>query len=305
VLLIVARLIPVGLIWVILAPLFYSAMSASAKLAGNHLSVWQIGVGRFALGLLLVPIIVKTLGLSLWGQQRFLLTLRGLCGSVAFLLLVESFQRIPLSLAMVLFYLYPALTALLSPAVTGEPTPKIAWPFIGGAFIGTCLILWPHEASQALNLGHLFAVMASLLCALTLLLVRRLGRENNIYTLFFYLCLTGTLAGLGPLLMQGAPLLPAYPSAWLGLAAVAVLSIGAQLSINQALIRIPAPKVSVMMTAEVPLVAAFGVLYLGEPSEWRLIVGAVLIFGSGVGLNILPSRSTYNESLKEPGNGVS
>ena len=89
-----SRLIPVALVWVILAPLFYSAMSVSAKLAGNHLSVWQIGVGRFALGLLVVPIVVKILGLSLWGQQRFLLTIRGLCGSVAFLLLVESFQRI-------------------------------------------------------------------------------------------------------------------------------------------------------------------------------------------------------------------
>ncbi len=294
-----ARLIPVGLIWVILAPLFYSAMSASAKLAGTHLSVWQIGVGRFALGLLVVPIVVRALGLSLWGQQRFLLTLRGLCGSVAFLLLVASFQRIPLSLAMVLFYLYPAFTALLSPAVTGEPNPKIAWPFIGGAFIGTCLILWPHEASGALNLGHLFAVIASVLCALTLLLVRRLGRENNIYTLFFYLCLSGTLAGLGPLLMQDAPLLPKSPTAWAGLAAVAVFSIGAQLSINQALIRIPAPKVSVMMTAEVPLVAAFGVLYLGEPSDWRLIAGAVLIFGSGVGLNLLPSKSRLNEPVKK------
>ena len=284
--------IPAALLWVILAPLFYAAMSASAKLAGAHLSVWQIGVGRFGLGLLVVPVIVKALGLSLWGQQRFLLTMRGLCGSVAFLLLVAAFQRIPLSLAMVLFYLYPAFTALLSPGVTGEPTPKIAWPFIGGAFVGTCLILWPHEASGALNLGHLFAVIASLLCALTLLLVRRLGRENNIYTLFFYLCLTGTLAGLGPLLMQGSPFLPENATAWVGLAAVALLSIGAQLSINQALIRIPAPKVSVMMTAEVPLVAAFGVLYLGEPFGWRLIVGAVLIFSSGVGLNLLPSRST-------------
>ena len=299
-----ARLIPVGLIWVVLAPLFYSAMSASAKLAGSHLSVWQIGVGRFALGLLVVPIVVKTLGLSLWGRQRFLLTLRGLCGSVAFLLLVAAFQRIPLSLAMVLFYLYPAFTALLSPALTGEPTPKIAWPFITAAFIGTCLILWPHETSRALNLGHLFAVIASLLCALTLLLVRRLGRENNIYTLFFYLCLTGTVAGLGPLLLQGTPYLPESASAWAGLAAVAVFSIGAQLSINQALIRIPAPQVSVMMTAEVPLVAAFGVLYLGEPSDWRLIIGAVLIFGSGVGLNILPSKATPAAPINEPENAI-
>jgi drug/metabolite transporter (DMT)-like permease len=46
-----------------------------------------------------------------------------------------------------------------------------------------------------------------------------------------------------------------------------------------------------MMTAEVPLIAAFGVLYLGEPLSWRLIVGASFIFGSGVCLNLLPAKS--------------
>ncbi|MBC8247550.1 MAG: DMT family transporter, partial [Deltaproteobacteria bacterium] len=146
--------------------------------------------------------------------------------------------------------------------------------------------------------GHLFAAISSVLCAFTLLLVRRLGRENNIYTLFFYLCLTGTLAGLGPLLMQALPILPASASAWFWAAAVAVFSIGAQLSINLALIRIPAPKVSVMMTAEVPLVACFGVLYLGEPLGWRLIIGSVLIFGCGVGLNLVRPNQTRIEPLK-------
>jgi drug/metabolite transporter (DMT)-like permease len=280
------------MIWVILAPLFYAALSVSAKLAGDHLSVWQVGLGRFIFGLLVVPFIAKALGLNLWGQQRFLLTVRGLCGSVAFLLLVAAFQRIPLSLAMVLFYLYPAFTAILSPWVTGEPAAKIAWLFIFGAFIGTSLILWPHEASASLNLGHLFAVIASVLCALTLLLVRRLGRENNIYTLFFYLCLTGALASLGPLLLQQLPILPGSTTAWAGVAAVALFSIAAQLTINQALVRIPATIVSVIMTAEVPLVACFGVLYLNEPIGWRLVVGASLIFCCGAGLSLLPSPST-------------
>jgi len=285
------RSISGGVIWMLLAPLLYAGMSISAKLAGTYLSVWQIGVGRFVFGLLLVPIIVRALRLDLWGRQRFLLTLRGLCGSVAFLLLVASFQRIPLSLAMVLFYLYPAFTTLLSPWITGEPPAKLSWFLIGGAFIGTSLILWPHEASPALNPGHLFAVIASVLCALTLLLVRRLGKDNNIYTLFFYLCITGTFAGLGPLLMQTAPILPQSSAGWISVAAVAVFSIAAQLTINQALIRIPAATVSIMMTAEVPLIAAFGVLYLGEPLSWRLIVGASLIFGSGVCLNLLPAKS--------------
>ncbi|NNL75177.1 MAG: EamA family transporter, partial [Desulfobacterales bacterium] len=109
------RSISGGLIWVVAAPVLYAALSVSAKLAGAYLSVWQIGVGRFGFGLLVAPIIVKALGLSLWGRQPFLLSVRGICGAVAFLLLVASFQRIPLSLAMVLFYLYPAFTAILSP----------------------------------------------------------------------------------------------------------------------------------------------------------------------------------------------
>lgn len=281
-----------GLIWVSLAPIFYSAMSVSAKLAGAHLNVWQIGAGRFLLGLLVVPAIVRVLGLNLWGQKRLLLSVRGLCGAIAFLLLVASFQRIPLSLAMVLFYLYPAFTSLFSPWLTGEKTPKAAWPFVCGAFIGTTLILWPDESAGALNLGHLFAIIASILCAFTLLLVRRLGRENNIYTLFFYLCLTGTMASLVPLLIQGGPLLPGTAVAWMGVGAVAVFSIGAQLTINQALVCIPAPKVSVMMTSEVPLVACFGVVCLGEPLGWRLVVGALIIFGCGIGLNLLPTEPT-------------
>jgi drug/metabolite transporter (DMT)-like permease len=267
-------------------------MSAAAKLVGAYASVWQIGMGRFALGLVLMPVIVRVLGLSLWGRQRLLLTLRGLCGAAAFLFLVAAFQRIALSLAMVLFYLYPAFTALLSPWVTGEPTPKGAWPFVCGAFIGTTLILWPGESAASLGMGHLFALIASVLCAVTLLLVRRLGRENNIYTLFFYLCLIGTVTSGGPLFLQESPVMPGQEVAWIGIAAVALFSVGAQLSINQALVHIPAPKVSVMMTAEVPLLACFGVVYLGEPLGWQLVVGAVLVFGCGVGLNLLPMRSS-------------
>lgn len=290
------RTISGGALWVLLAPFFYAGMSSSAKLAAAYLSVWQIGVGRFILGLLVVPIIVRALRLDLWGRQRFLLMLRGLCGSVSFLMLVAAFQRIPLSLAMVLFYLYPAFTALLSPWITGEPSPNIAWFFIGCAFVGTTLILWPHEASGALNSGHLLAVIASILCAVTLLLVRRLGKNNNIYTLFFYLCITGTLFGLAPLIMQGSSPLPQSPAAWICIGAVALFSIGGQLTLNQALVRIPAATVSIMMTIEVPLVAAFGVLYLGEPAGWRLIIGALCIFGSGIGLNLLPGKKLIARS---------
>jgi drug/metabolite transporter (DMT)-like permease len=248
---------------------------------------------------MVVPIVVRILGLNLWGKRHFMLALRGVCGSVAFLLLVASFQRIPLSLAMVLFYIYPAFTALLSPWIAGEPVARTAWPFIMGAFAGTTIILWPVDSGgNGIGQGHLLAIIASVLCALTLLLVRRLGKDNNIYTLFYYLCLTGCLACIGPILIQKGPILPVHSMAWLKLAAVALFSIGAQLTINQALVKIPAPKVSVIMTAEVPLVACFGVVFLGDPMDWRLLVGALLIFCSGVGLNLIPAISNRGKTNK-------
>jgi len=280
----------IGFICVALAPFFYAAMSSASKLASAHLSIWQVSFGRFCLGLLVIPLIVRMLGVSLWGNRRVLLSLRGLCGSVAFFLLVAAFQRIPLTLAMVLFYTYPAFTAILSPWITGEPTSRRAWPYIMGAFIGTTLILWPTDSTRAdIGFGHFLAVAASILCAVTILLVRKLGRENNIYTLFYYLCLTGTVSSLGPLLVQNGPIIPQHTIAWVELLAVAIFSIGAQLSINQALVHISASSVSVMMTAEVPLVACFGILFLGEPLGTRLLTGALLVFGSGIGLNVLPA----------------
>jgi len=287
----------IGLISAGLAPFFYAAMSSSSKLASAHLSIWQVSFGRFFLGLLVIPVIVRILGVSLWGNRRILLSLRGLCGAVAFFLLVAAFQRIPLTLAMVLFYMYPAFTAVLSSWVTGEPTNRKAWPFIIGAFLGTTFILWPTDSGgSTIGLGHFLAVGASILCAITILLVRKLGRENNIYTLFYYLCLTGTLSSLGPLLLQHGPIMPEFTIAWVELIAVAVFSIGAQLSINQALVHISAASVSVMMTAEVPLVACFGILFLGEPLGARLLIGALLVFGSGIGLNVLPAIALRKRS---------
>lgn len=276
------------MIWVFLAPLFYSALSVSARLAGDHFSVWQIGMGRFAVGLLLMPVIAKSLDMDLWGQKRSLLLLRGIFGAAAFLLLVAAFRSIPLSMAMVLFYLYPAFTAVLSRWITGEKAGRQTWPYVWGAFAGTTLILWPTGSSERLVQGHALAVMAALLCAVTLLLVRRLGRENNIYTLYFYLCLAGAPACL-PALLAAEPFhLPPAGPAWVIMAGVALCSIGAQLSINQALKHIPAAQVTVTMTAEVPLVAGFGVLFLHEPMGWRLLVGALMVFASGIGLNLLP-----------------
>jgi len=39
----------------------------------------------------------------------------------------------------------------------------------------------------------------------------------------------------------------------------------------------------------VPLVACFGIFYLDDPFGLHMMVGALLVFGCGIGLNVIPA----------------
>lgn len=283
----------VGIVLMVFAAFFYGAMNISVKLGANHLTLWQTAIGRFALGAALVPILTWKLRLDLFGQQRWLLVIRGVSGAGAFLLIVQALKTIPLSVGMVLFYLWPVFSCLLSSWIAGEPTTKKEWPFVCGAVIGTVLILWPGREAAELDVGHFFALGASFLAGLAIILVRRLVRTNNPFTMYFYFCITGGLLCIRPLLAQGPPLLPASRVGWFGLIAVAIFAMAGQVLMNQGMKYLNAPKTGVLMMLEVLAAVAFGVVYLSEPLTVRLLCGSGLILGCGVVLIVLPMRSNH------------
>jgi len=88
--------------------------------------------------------------------------LRALSG--AFLLMIYAFKTIPLSVGMVLFYLWPVFSCLLTSRVTGEATTKYEWAFIGLTLAGVLLIIWPEGSEiEILDIGYFFALGASFL----------------------------------------------------------------------------------------------------------------------------------------------
>ncbi|MBW1713569.1 MAG: DMT family transporter [Deltaproteobacteria bacterium] len=279
----------IGTVWMVTAALFYGGMSISLKLSLDHLTVWQTGMGRFVLGLALLPLLVRWFKLSLWGRNRALLLLRGLSGTLVFLFMIQAFKTVPLSVAIVLFYLWPVFACILSPWVAGEPTTRREWPFIAGALAGTVLILLPGQAGSGLAGGHFLALAAAVLAGLDVILIRRLGRTNNSFSIYFYFCLIGGLSCLGPLLAAEAPLTPVSAPGWVILLAVAVLSMAAQLSMNQGIKYLTASKTGVLLMIEVVVASTFGVVCLGETLTWRLLAGTGLILGCGAALILLPA----------------
>ena len=126
---------------------------------------------------------------------------------------------------------------------------------------------------------------------MAIILVRRLGRDNNPFTLYFYFCLVGGIICIGPLIGQDSSPLPVSTSGWFGLIAVAVFAMTAQILMNRGMKHINAPKTGVLMLMEVLIATFFGVFYLGEPLSIKILCGAGLILGCGVALILIPVKS--------------
>ena len=270
----------------------YAAMNGAAKVGAGHLTLWQIGVSRYVFGVLVLLVLAPLLGVNLWGRHWFLQIIRALGAVAGFLLMVEAFKTIPISEASILFYSWPAFGSLYSTWVLREPTRLQEWPFIGTAFLGAGIILWPEEGAGSLAIGHLLALTAAMCASMVMLLVRRLARDNHAMSIYFYLCLVGTAVCLAPWLSDGLSGKASYllqdQLGWTVILVMAVPSVLSHLFVNQGFTYLRAPQVGVLMTLELPLLAVFGVVFLDEPLTWKLISGAGLIMLSGIVLTLKP-----------------
>ena len=130
-----------GYIFIILSALSYCIMSIFVKLAGEQLATIQIVFVRGVITLLVTYLILLKKGIKPLGRNRDVLMIRGLVGSIALFLVYESLQRLSLSEATVIQYLYPIFTALFDGLILSENMSKKIFFSILSGLIGVCVIL--------------------------------------------------------------------------------------------------------------------------------------------------------------------
>lgn len=275
---------------------FLAAGDVAIKLIGPELTVWQIGVGRFLFGAATIPLLAWGAWAGLRGQRRGLLLLRGVTGTGAFLCLIMAIKTLPLSLALVLFCLRPAFGALLSPLICRERTSGAEWLAVTLSFGGAVLILWPAGLGPGLTLNHLFPLAAAFLSGVVICLIRRLSEDDKPTTIYFYYCLVGMACCLAPLFLQPQPVVPSRIGL-IGLALIGGFTLAGQLAMNYGFALLGAARGGVLLMAELVGGATFGIIFLGEPLSWRLLIGAGLILGCGAGLS-LRGRKEERQDLK-------
>ncbi len=182
-----------GIYYMILSTLAFAVMTAMAK-ALSHLHPLQVVFFR-ALGtfLIIVPYMASR-GISILGDHRKLLLIRGFFGTVSIITFFIVLQRIPLGATMSLRYLGPIFGALFAVWLLKESINKWQWLSFAIAFSG--VIMMKGFDLRIDLLSFILIMVSAIFLGLAFVMIRYLVSKEHFLTIVNYLMMTSIVTGL-------------------------------------------------------------------------------------------------------------
>ncbi len=285
-----------GLGLMLLSALVFSFADILTKYLSFFFSPTQIAFIRFLCGgLILWPVLSKK-GVSLRGNRTRILILRGIFGTLSFFCLLKSIAMIPLANAIVLMYTFPLFAFLFSSIFYKTGIEIVEIFLIGIGLLGIYIFINPDFHS--FNMGYIFGLLSGCLGGMVMVFIHKARQTNGPLIIYFYFCLTGGIISF-PFWVQGFKI----PEAHYGILLVllALLLLVGQVLMSEGFKYCKAAEGSLIMMSEAVFTGVAGVLLFKDPVTYRFVVGAFLIIGSGVGLNLISRISQHSpNSLKSP-----
>ncbi|HEY5259258.1 MAG TPA: DMT family transporter [Rhabdochlamydiaceae bacterium] len=170
-----------GVVYVLLAWLFFTLMTTLAKVTSQHTTTPMIILFQNGISLLLLlPWMRKG---DFKTDHKGLMLVRALFGLANFALLLFAVEYTSLVNAMLLCNAAPIFIPLVDWIWRRSPINAKLWPGILLGFVGIVLILNPQVE---LNEGVLFGIASGICLAVSMLCVRRLSHSDDTKTILFY-----------------------------------------------------------------------------------------------------------------------
>jgi len=274
-----------GPLFMLSAALLFTLVNTLVKLLGPEYTVWSIGFYRFLGGAVMIIAVFGRHQNPYKGHNIRLLITRGCAGCCAFICIVTAIRMLPVSTALIIFYSFPAFSAIFSFIIYKEHIGIREIACIATVLIGIG-ILFDFQLAGA-GLGQVIALAGAAFGGLTVTLIRTLREKNGPVTIYLYFCTMGILV-TGPMFARH-PILPSTPVEWGMILGLIFASLMGQLLMNQGFFYCRGWEGGVFMSSEAIFTAAVGILFMGDPVAWRFWTGGLMILISVIALNRLKS----------------
>ena len=210
-------------------------------------------------------------------KQPYIQFSRGVILSLNNCLVVYTFTLLGLVEAHAIIACYPLIVAGLSVPFLGERFGWRRWMAIFTGFIGVIIILRPN--TNVITEGSIFAIVGAIMFAVYLILTRYVSRSDTAITSFFWTGIGGTVTmSLISLFIWDNILKEDY--LWLLL--MCILSAGSHFMMVKTLQVAEASVVQPFSYLQLVFGSIIGVTIFSESIDLMIIVGALVVIGSGL-----------------------
>jgi len=263
----------IAALWMVGTLVSFMTMAIGGRELSDELSTFQILFFRSVIGLLVIACLLHRSG---WQQVRtpaisihFIRNLAHYCGQFGWF---YGLAFIPLAEVFAIEFTVPVWTALLAVFFLGERLTLPRMIAIGLGIVGMLIILRPGlEVMKPAAL----AVLGGAICyAISHIKTKKLAHIDTPLCILFYMTVIQLPLGLIPALYDWkTPSVDAWP--WILMVGLTAMS--AHYCLTRAMKLIDATVVVSMDFLRLPLIAAVGFLFYGEPLEWAVLIGALVM----------------------------
>ena len=270
-----------GIIYICLASLFFSLMSASVKLCSINLNLIEIIFLRSFTGIfILIPcmcilkIRIKT---NLYSKHL----VRTLLGISAMFLNFYAISKLPLSNYSIvsfakIFFIIPLAFLFLKEKLQAE-----SFLYISLGFIGIVLILGYQDSQTSLLPYYICAILATFLIACTKIFLKSISKLEDNVKIQFYFSLNSTLVLLVPYFLTSSKLsLGDFSNVFL----LSILGLLAQYFTIEGLKKSEAIKTMPFDFSRIIFSSIIGISFFNDKITGSMIFGALIIFFAGMKL---------------------
>ena len=188
----------------VFASLFFSMMTVCVKKIDDRIPIYELVFFRSLLSLSITSFILKKKNINPWGNNKSLLILRGLLGTIALICIFYAIKHMPLSISTVIQYTYPIFISIFAGIFIREKINKSVFIALIIGWLGILVILNPTQLSnlnvEIENLSVLIAFIGAISTALAYITVKKLSYTEDIFIIIKYFPLV-SLVILFPILL--------------------------------------------------------------------------------------------------------
>lgn len=232
-------------------------------------------------------------------QAKELIILSFIGSAVTTVLLYQSYNYIPVGTATTLHFVYPLFTALGAVLIFKE---HLSLPKIIALVLATAGITFFTNDLNGGLIGIIFALVSGLTYAFYILYLDKSSLlDLHPLKLSFYINLIVAVCVFIYGLFSNSLTLSLTPTAWILSLAVAILCGFMGITLFQMGVKLVGSTTSAILSMFEPITSVFcGILLLGEPLEWKSLLGSALILAGVTILTLFKDKTPVESESSDP-----